>query len=51
MANDTPNNPTDPKQPTPPEIEPLSDTALEEVSGGVLRESSSDSCCSCTSCS
>jgi len=34
----------DPKK---PEIEPLSDEALEEVAGGL----SSDSCCSCTSCS
>ncbi|HEY7406517.1 MAG TPA: hypothetical protein VIB39_23515 [Candidatus Angelobacter sp.] len=29
------------------EIEPLSDQALEEVAGGA----SSDSCCSCSSCS
>jgi hypothetical protein len=29
------------------EIEPLSDEALEEVAGGA----SSDSCCSCSSCS
>ncbi len=50
MANDKPN---DPKQPEP-EIEPLSDESLEEVSGGLTRietPASSDSCCSCTSCS
>ncbi len=38
------------KQPEPeskPQIEPLSDEALEEVAGG----DSSDSCCSCTACS
>lgn len=29
------------------EVEPLSDEALEEVAGGV----SSDTCCSCASCS
>jgi len=39
--NDAPK--ADPKA----EIEPLSDEALEEVAGGV----SSDTCCSCTSCS
>ena len=32
------------------EIEPLSDEALEDVSGG-LTPDSSDGCCSCSSCS
>jgi hypothetical protein len=52
MANDTPNTPQQPEQ-EKPEIEPLSDQALEDVSGGLSRiePSSSDSCCSCTSCS
>lgn len=35
------------------EIEPLSDEALESASGGVadLQDGSSNSCCSCSSCS
>lgn len=36
-----------PKPENKPQIEPLSDEALEEVAGGL----SSDSCCSCASCS
>ena len=32
------------------EIEPLSDEALQDVSGG-LAPDSSDGCCSCSSCS
>ncbi len=53
MANDTPNQHDDPKQPAPgtPEIEPLSDEALEDVAGGLAREASSNSCCSCSGCS
>lgn len=35
------------------EIEPLSDDALESASGGAadLQDGSSNSCCSCSSCS
>ena len=50
MANDEKNIPkqTDKeKEPKKPEIEPLSDEALEDVSGG----DSSSGCCSCDSCS
>jgi hypothetical protein len=52
MANDTPNQSNDPKplEPGTPEIEPLSDEALEEVAGGII-PASSNSCCSCSGCS
>ncbi|HET6231936.1 MAG TPA: hypothetical protein VFE05_17825 [Longimicrobiaceae bacterium] len=33
------------------QVEPLSDAAHEEVAGGVLADSSSGTCCSCSSCS
>ncbi|HET6231940.1 MAG TPA: hypothetical protein VFE05_17845 [Longimicrobiaceae bacterium] len=37
------------------QVEPLSDEALEEVAGGILpgsvADSSSGTCCSCSSCS
>ena len=48
MPNDEKNVPNqqDEKE-KKPEIEPLSDEALEDVSGG----DSSDGCCSCSSCS
>ena len=50
MANDEKNVPKQTeKEPKKPEIEPLSDEALEDVSGGLL--DSSDGCCSCSSCS
>lgn len=49
MADETPKKPNEQPIPDPnkAEIEPLSDEALEEVAGGT----SSDSCCSCLSCS
>jgi hypothetical protein len=49
--NETPLNPT-----SDVEIEPLTDEALESVAGGTLvnpgfEDGSSNSCCSCSSCS
>jgi hypothetical protein len=53
MANESPKNQDEQKKPEPgkPEVEPLSDEALEDVAGGALSAMSSDSCCSCASCS
>lgn len=52
MPNDERNKQGDSKQEEEAkktEIEPLTDEALEDVSGGTL--DSSDGCCSCTACS
>ncbi len=53
MANESPKNQNEQKpEPAKPEVEPLSDQALEDVAGGVVSaDGSSDSCCSCTACS